>query len=121
MTYDAPANFYDASYPVFNLFSGQHVTYDGPYYRPGVMCDSARLWSSNAPDPTGQHLYSFVYADSIYEVYDANNNIIVHYNQTHPYLMGAGNKYINSYDAYNRNTSSASLQWIPSVLSFDTN
>ena len=121
MGYEAPASYYDLSYPVLNLFSGQHVTYDGPYYHPDVMCDSARSWSSNAPDLTGKHLYSFAYADSIYDTYDSSNNIIVHYDQAHPTLMGKGYQYINSYDGSNKNTGSVSLLWNPSKPSFDSN
>jgi type IX secretion system substrate protein len=120
MVYDAPADFYDVSYPDHSLFTGLHSTYTGPYYQPGILCDSARFWSSTAHDPTGKHKYIYAFADSIYDVYDSNANIIVHYEQSSPSFTGIGYEYLNTYDAYSRNTNSFSLKWTPSLTSLDT-
>jgi hypothetical protein len=120
MAYDAPANYYNKSYPVISLFSGLHITYAGPAYHPAVMCDTALIWSATAPDPSGHHLYTYAFADLLAENYDSSNNIIAHYDNPNPALSKNINGFLNSYDPYNRNTVSITLLWNSSHSSFDT-
>jgi len=88
-------------------------------YPSGILSDTALYWNSNLTDSTGRGVY--MYAEKVYDVYNANNNVTFCSDQNFPLdSSGQWDQYINTYDANNNITSSLDLSWDAFGFTFDT-